>query len=380
MRILFTKQFPLDAPGGETSHLFALAHQMRAKGVEVYMMPVTNHPTPPGIWPAEFIREVRPFGIHRVFDSFAISKAAANFVKEMPVDAVLSWQYETAFLPNFSNSHDFVHGVVAAAPFGLLKRKTLNNPLRALVFNFFHFRMLRAADIIFCPSNFSKEEMVEFLRIDPNRIVVTTLGADEIFQPRPEPNSDPIRNFIFAGSFKPIKGIIDTIEALAIVHKRGYNDWSLKIAGWGDYEAILEIARKRGIDNHLLYLGSLDRPTLAAELANSDLAILPSHIENFGLSIAEAQACGLPVVSYKVGSIPEVVEDGQTAILVELFDYAKMADAIIFIIDHPAAAREMGKKGQQFIREHFSWQKAASEILSTISAIKTEKSRGSKKE
>jgi glycosyltransferase involved in cell wall biosynthesis len=376
LRILFTKQFPLDAPGGETSHLFALAHQLRAMGVEVYMMPVTNHPTPPGIWPVEFIREVRPFGIHRFFDSIPISKAAANFVKETPVDAVLSWQYETAFLPNFSNSHEYIHGVVAAAPFGLLKRKTLSNPLRALIFNFFHFRMLRAAELIFCPSNFSKEELVEFIGIDPSRIVVTHLGADDVFQPLRTPKSGPIINFIFAGSFKPIKGIFDAIEALAIVHQRGYNDWSLKIAGWGDYEAILEIARKRGIDNHLLYLGSLDPPTLAVELANSDLAILPSHIENFGLSIAEAHACGLPVVSYKVGSIPEIVEDGQTAILVDLSAYAKLADAIIFMIDHPAAAREMGKKGQQFIREHFSWQKAASEMLSTISAIKTEKSRG----
>jgi glycosyltransferase involved in cell wall biosynthesis len=380
LRILFTKQFPLDAPGGETSHLFALAHQMRAMGVEVYLMPVTNHPTPPGIWPAEFIREVRPVGIHRVFDSISISKAAANFVKETPVDAVLSWQYETAFLPNFSHSQGFVHGVVAAAPFGLLKRKTFFNPLRALIFNFFHFRMLRVADIIFCPSNFSKEELVEFIGIDPSRIVVSHLGADDVFQPLRTPKSGSISNFIFAGSFKPIKGIFDVIEALAIIHQRGYTDWTLKIAGWGNFEVIMKIARKRGIDDHLLHLGSLDRPTLAAELANSDLAILPSHIDNFGLSIAEAQACGLPVVSYRVGGIPEEVDEGQTAILVDLYDYAKLADAIIFMIDHPAAARKMGKKGQQFIRDHFSWKKAASEMLSTISAIKIEKCRGSKKE
>lgn len=164
------------------------------------------------------------------------------------------------------------------------------------------------------------------------------------------------------------------IEALTIIHQRGYEDWTLKIAGWGNIDAIRETARKRGIDDHIQFLGSLDRPTLAAELANSDLAILPSHIENFGLSIAEAQACGLPVVSYRVGSIPEVIKDGQTAILVDLYDYAKLTDAIIFIIDHPDLAHEMGRKGQKFIRDHFSWQKAASEMLSTISAIKIEKS------
>ncbi len=373
MHILFTKQLPLDAPGGEASHLFALAHRMRAMGVEVFIMPVTDHPTPAGIWPSEYIREVKPFGFHHLFDSFSLSKAVADFVKEMPVDAVLSWQYETAYLSTFSHSHSFVHGVVAAAPFGLLKQMAISNPLRAVAYHFFQFRMLRAADVIFCPANFSKNELVKFIGIDPQKIVATHLGADEIFQPLAESKTGPIRNFIFAGSLEPIKGIFDAIEALAIVQQRGYNDWTLKIAGWGDINEVYKLAHQRGIDGHLRFMGKLDRATLATELANSDLAILPSHIENFGLSIAEAQACGLPVISYRVGGIPEEVDEGRTAILVDLYNYSKLADAIIEMINHPAATRTMGKKGQQFIREHFSWQNAANEMLATISEIKSNK-------
>lgn len=206
MRILFTKQFPLDAPGGETSHLFALAHQMRAMGVEVYMMPVTDHATQPGIWPTEYIREVHPFGFHRFFDSFSLSKAVADFVKETPVDAVLSWQYETAFLPNFSHSNNLIQGVVATAPFGLLKRKTLHNPLRALIFNFFHFWMLHAANIIFCPSNFSKEELVKFIKIDPKKLLSLILAQMAFFNRLPSQRQDQSATLFLPAHSNQLKG------------------------------------------------------------------------------------------------------------------------------------------------------------------------------
>jgi glycosyltransferase involved in cell wall biosynthesis len=370
MRILFTRQFPLEAPGGETSHLFAIAHEMKEMGIEVFLMPVTNHPTPDGIWDRRLIREVRPFGLHHTFDSFSISRAVAAFVKKTPVDAVLSWQYETAYLREFLPRRNFVHGVVAAAPFGLLKRKADTDLSRRIAYHFFHFRQLRRADVVFCPSNFAKSELVTYVGIDPQKIVVTHLSADPVFQPSAEPKNGALRNFIFSGSLEPIKGIFDAIAALGIVHQRGYRDWIFKIAGWGDQTAVRQAAIQNGIAAQIKFLGALDRPTLAAELAGADLAILPSHTDNFGLSIAEAEACGLPLVSYRVGGIPEEVDEGRTAILVELFNHQQLADAIIRLIENPAFAREMGRRGAQFMRENFSWKKAASIMVDNLEKLK----------
>jgi len=373
MRILFTRQFPLDFPGGETSHLFAVASQMQKMDIEVHLMPVTNHPTPGGLWPPELVHEIRPFGLRLTLDSFSLSRAVAAFTKETQIDAVLSWQYETAYLPEFLPRRDFILGVVAAAPFGLLKREADSRLRRRIAYHFFHFRMLRNADVIYCPSEFAKKELVNTLGIDSEKIVVTYLCADDIFRPSLESKIGPLRNFIFSGSLEPIKGVFDAIQALGIVKRRGYCDWVLKIAGWGNMNKIREAARKNGIEDHIRFLGQIKHPALAHELARADLAILPSHTENFGLSIAEAEACGLPIVSYRVGGIPEEVEDGSTALLVDLFDISQLADAIIQLINDPQKAREMGHLGSRFIRENFSWCRTVEIMLANIRSLRSKK-------
>jgi glycosyltransferase involved in cell wall biosynthesis len=369
MRILFTRQQPLEAPGGETSHLFALAHQMQAIGIEVYIMPVTDHPTPKEVWPEEYIREIRPFGIHHLFDSFVLSKAVESFIKKTPVDAVLSWQYETAYLLNTTYSQPFVNGVIAAAPFGFLKQKATTDPIRAIAYHFFQFRMLRKADVVYCGSQFARDELINQIGLSPEKVILIPIGVDEIFQPSPKPKSGPVQKFIFCGSLEPIKGIFDTIEALAIIWQRGYQDWQLKVAGWGDDFKIRQFAYSHGIGENIRFLGILDRTNLAAEFVQADVAIMPSHTETFGLSIAEAQACSLPVVSYRTGAIPEVVVDGMTGLLVDLFDCTQLADAIIQMINDPEAAYAMGIKGQEFIRENFSWKRTAEQMIESINKL-----------
>lgn len=371
MRILFTRQLPLDAPGGETSHLFSIAREMQAMGVEVFLMPVTDHPTPSSLWPRTFVRDIPPFGLYHLLDSFSLSRAAAAFIKETPVDAILSWQYETAYLSSFTKASGFVHGTVAAAPFGLLKRISEKNFPRRIAYRFFHFRQLRQSQVIYCPSNFAKSELVNYIRIPADRIVVTYLSADPIFQPAQETKTGPLRNFIFSGSLEPIKGVFDAISALGMVYQRGYTDWTLKIAGWGDETAVRNAARQSGMESRIQFLGRLDRPALARELASADLAILPSHTDNFGLSIAEAQACGLPVISYRVGGIPEEVLDGETALLVEPFNHSQLADCIIRLIENPQSAREMGRGGEKMMRDRFSWRKTTETMINDINQRKT---------
>ena len=364
MRILFTRQQPLTAPGGETSHLFAIAREMQKMGNEVIMMPVTGSPTPASLWPPAFTCDISPFGLHHLFDSFSFARVIPTFAEKYSIDVVIGWQYETAWLPHLP---DVIHAVVAAAPFGLLKRNSRKNPARALAYHFFHFRQLRRADVIYCPSYFAKNELVQYIGIDPQRIIVTHLSADPIFQPAAIPNTGPLRKFIFSGSLEPIKGIFDAIAALGIVYRNGYTDWTLDIAGWGDEPAVFAAARDRGIAANIRFLGRLDRADLSKALSSADLAILPSHTDNFGLSIAEAESSGLPVVSYRVGGIPEEVIEGETAILVTPFDHAALSDAIITLIQNPQLARDMGLRGARHIREMFSWQKTAQKMLDDLS-------------
>ena len=81
----------------------------------------------------------------------------------------------------------------------------------------------------------------------------------------------------------------------------------------------------------------------------------------------------MPVVSYRTGGIPEVVQDGATAILVELFNHEQLANAIIHLIENPDFARTMGGRGAQHIREKFAWKKTAATLLENIRKLKTQK-------
>ena len=97
---------------------------------------------------------------------------------------------------------------------------------------------------------------------------------------------------------------------------------------------------------------------------------MPSQAESFGRAIAEAQAASLAVVSYDIGSIPEVVESGVTGWLVPAQKTDRLADAIIEAIDHPDKTFEMGRAGNERVTRLFTWEKTTQAILAGIEARK----------
>jgi len=86
----------------------------------------------------------------------------------------------------------------------------------------------------------------------------------------------------------------------------------------------------------------------------ADVLVLPSMYEAFGRVLAEAQACETPVVSTRVGGIPEVVKDSKTGFLVDYGDWKKMKEKIEFLLDNPKIARKMGKAGRKWVVKNFS--------------------------
>ena len=89
-------------------------------------------------------------------------------------------------------------------------------------------------------------------------------------------------------------------------------------------------------------------------LSISDLFLLPSLQESFGLSALEAMACGVPVVASNVGGLPEVVVDGVTGFLHPPSDVERMAESAIRILSDPALHARLAAAGQQLAVERFS--------------------------
>lgn len=125
-------------------------------------------------------------------------------------------------------------------------------------------------------------------------------------------------------------GIQLLLEAFALVIKEKGNSYKLLIGGKGDYRNELEqMTKKLNIEKNVSFLGFLDENQLKYYYSASDVCVVPSlDLEGFGLTTAEAMACGTPVVATKVCANTEILNEITPDFLVEL-DSEKMAQAII---------------------------------------------------
>ncbi|OLC12761.1 MAG: hypothetical protein AUH29_15335 [Candidatus Rokubacteria bacterium 13_1_40CM_69_27] len=107
-----------------------------------------------------------------------------------------------------------------------------------------------------------------------------------------------------------------------------------------------------GVASHCVFLGP--RNDVADLVAILDVAVLPSRSEGLPFALLEAMVLAKPVVATRVGGNLEVVEDGQTGLLVPPEDSAALARAVLFLLDHPAEAAAMGQRGRERVLRHFS--------------------------
>jgi N-acetyl-alpha-D-glucosaminyl L-malate synthase BshA len=143
-----------------------------------------------------------------------------------------------------------------------------------------------------------------------------------------------------ASNFREVKRVRDVIRIFARVRKA--MPATLLMIGDGPERADAEReARDLQVERDVRFLGRLD--TIADLFQTSDLFLLPSQTESFGLAALEAMACGAPVVSTRVGGVPEMIEDGVTGILESPGAVEAMARRAIDLLRDPAGHRAMAE-------------------------------------
>ena len=104
-------------------------------------------------------------------------------------------------------------------------------------------------------------------------------------------------------------------------------------------------------------------------LAPLDIFVMPSRQEGLGLSILEAQACGVPVVGSKVGGIISLIEDGKTGLLFESQNPQALADAILKLLTDKAMAQEITINARRQIEERFSQKHMVEKTLDVYKSV-----------
>jgi glycosyltransferase involved in cell wall biosynthesis len=116
--------------------------------------------------------------------------------------------------------------------------------------------------------------------------------------------------------------------------------------------AVFYRAEQSGVSDDTIFVGK--QGNIPDYLGVSDIFLLPSELESFGLAALEAQACELPVIATRIGGIPEVVSDGETGYLSEIGDIGKMAADTIKLLRDEDLRRTFGKRGRELAVERYS--------------------------
>ncbi|MDN4522837.1 N-acetyl-alpha-D-glucosaminyl L-malate synthase BshA [Fictibacillus fluitans] len=155
---------------------------------------------------------------------------------------------------------------------------------------------------------------------------------------------------IHISNFRTVKRVPDVIKAFhQIVNEIPAK--LLLIGNGPEFTVACKLVQELNIEDHVLFLGKQEN---VAELFSiSDLKLLLSEKESFGLVLLEAMACGVPVVGTNIGGIPEVILDGETGYICELGDIDGIARASLSILTDESKKQRFSYQAMQHVRDHF---------------------------
>ena len=195
----------------------------------------------------------------------------------------------------------------------------------------------------------SRDIMVVPNAVDHTRF--SPQGSPELRQRYAHPDEKLV---VHVSNFRPVKRVEDVIRTFARVAE-GVGARLLMIGDGPERQSALELAAELDIGGRVSFLGSF--PRIEDVLAISDLFLLPSVKESFGLAALEAMASGVPVVASRIGGLPEVVEDGETGFLCEPKDVAAMADATLKLLMNDDLHKRMSDAARSRAVNCFSEEK-----------------------
>jgi D-inositol-3-phosphate glycosyltransferase len=244
-------------------------------------------------------------------------------------------------------------------------------------------QLCEEVDLIVASSPLEKAHLVWHYEAHPSKVRVVPCGVDvSLFAPRDRSEARGVigingrKTVIFVGRLEPIKGLDTLLKAISLLKRMKMKEGGrqnpplLLIVGGekdnGHSKAsthwISRQARSLGIEEDVVLVGPRPQEHLSWFYAASDLCVLPSRYESFGMVALEAMACGTPVVASRVGGLSYTVRDGDTGVLVTEGDPAILAESIGMLLEEEQLREEMGRRAVRWAR-CFAWDSIVEKIL-----------------
>jgi glycosyltransferase involved in cell wall biosynthesis len=212
-------------------------------------------------------------------------------------------------------------------------------------------------------SESTRQDAVRLLGVDPRRIQVIYPGVSEsYFQAVPSGSSRFPRPYIlFVGTIEPRKNVDLLLDAYSQLRASVRAEFDLVVAGPFGWKSAKTLARLQTPPPGVHYLGYVPESEMPALFAGATVLAYPSLYEGFGLPVAEAMACGVPVITSAVSSLPEVAGEG--ALLVDPRSVSNLVSALDRVLGDPSLRQALGKFGADRARKVFRWPVCAQQSL-----------------
>ncbi|RJP34654.1 MAG: glycosyltransferase family 1 protein [Actinobacteria bacterium] len=308
-----------------------------------------------------------------------------------------TWWRRTSLLPveSFLGEFDIFHATNYQAP--ALRHARLVSTVHDI--NFVRFpemqskgirrfisslpRLLERSRMVLADSRFTADELGEVYDLPAEKLKVVYPGLDPVFlaEPIEEEMETALRAYAltppylaYIGNLHPRKNLATLLEAFSLLRARGLEHRLAVIGGGGlgrlnntEYRKLMLRVQDLGLEEQVTFTGYVPDERLRSLLAKADMLVFPSIYEGFGLPPLEAMACGVPVITSRRASLPEVV--GDAALLLDNpLEAEEIAAAVEKLIADPALRSRMVRKGRERARA-FTWENAASEVLEVYDRV-----------
>ncbi len=257
---------------------------------------------------------------------------------------------------------------------------------------------LQWTDLVLTISESSKQDIVEYLAVEPDRVWVTPLASQyhalapaltatsRLPQRSPSPQA-PVSSLnwsspaplpslppapidydlnrpylLFVSTIEPRKNLVNLIKAFNLLKGEGKIEHNLVLIGkkgWSYTSIFAEIERSPW-RSHIFHLDYLPNGWVQEFYRRADVFLYPSHYEGFGLPVLEAMTFGLPVVTSNTSSLPEVA--GQAALYADPLSPEAIATQVLRILSDDGLRQTLVQRGYEQVQQ-FSWEKTAEETL-----------------
>jgi N-acetyl-alpha-D-glucosaminyl L-malate synthase BshA len=218
---------------------------------------------------------------------------------------------------------------------------------------------LQQSDGVTAVSKFLKKATIETFDFDDVAVIPNFICPSHYKKLTNSPLRDELAPngellLVHVSNFRPVKRAIDCVEILARV-KKEFDKVRLVMVGDGpERAAVKHRAKVLGVEDDAVFVGK--KSNIADYLGVSDIFLLPSELESFGLAALEAAACELPVIATRIGGIPEVVNDGESGYLSDIGDVEKMSADTLKLLNDNDRRLAFGQRGREISVQRYSTQ------------------------